>query len=80
MNMQSYSSFDLVFNEGGSLINDIICKEPNNSAGVVRCYLFYTSFSSYEYPDYNHANAYIAYLYLLFVYFQFFCMMRCTMD
>ena len=80
MNMQSYSSFDLVFNEGGSLINDIICKEPNNSAGVVRCYLFYTSFSSYEYPDYNHANANIAYLYLLFVYFQFFCMMRCTMD
>ena len=75
MNRESYSSFDLVFNEGGSLMNDTICKEPNNSAGVVRCCLFYTSFSSYKYPDDNHANANIAFLCLLFVYFQFFCMM-----
>ena len=50
---QSYSSLGLVFNEGGCLVNDPICKEPNNSTGVVRCF----SFSSYKYPDYNHAKA-----------------------
>ena len=56
-------------------MNNTICKEPNNSAGVVRCCLFYTSFSGNKEPDYNHANANNVFLSLLSVYLQFFCMM-----